>query len=171
MSARVPGRLQTLRRVFDQAARFILLTGLCGLIAIATMTIVDVLGRWAFNRPLTGSSDIAEATLPVVVAASIPVLITLRGQITIRFAEMVLPRRATFVLDVVAETLTLVVLLGMAVALGGYATGLFASSEVTWIISLKLWPTWSCFGALIGFAAIMQAFVLIETISGRDAQS
>ncbi|MEN2977650.1 TRAP transporter small permease (plasmid) [Tistrella bauzanensis] len=156
--------------VLHQTARLLLLLGLIGLIGLAGLTLVDVLGRWLFNAPLRGIGDIAEVALPVAIGASVPAVIVTRGNITIRFLDRLLGARAIAALDVAAGVVVLIVLAGMAYALGRHALALMWSGESTWLLRLPQWPSWTVFAGFFLVAALFQVVILgdaLRRLTGR----
>lgn len=156
--------------MLHQAARLLLLVGLIGLLGLAGLTLIDVLGRWLFNAPLRGIGDIAEVVLPVAIGASVPAVIVTRGNITIRFLDRLLGARAIAALDVMAGMVVLVVLAGLAYALGRHALALMWSGEGTWLLRLPQWPSWTAFAGFFGVAALFQAVILgdaLRKLTGR----
>ena len=145
-------------------ANFLLLCGLVGLVALAGLTCVDVLGRWLFNSPIKGGNDIIRVALPAAIGASIPAVMITRGNITIRMFDRLLPPRATAALDVFAGFVCLVALGAITVMIVERTADLVTSQETTWVIYLPLWPTWVLFSICIAFATLLQLVIFAQDL-------
>jgi TRAP-type transport system small permease protein len=61
------------------------------LVGLVLLTCVDVVGRYVFNRPLTGAFELSELAMGALVFASLP-LVTLRRQhVTVDLFDRLLP--------------------------------------------------------------------------------
>ena len=146
---------------FSQAvARIITLVGLTGLTLIALLVVADVLGRWIFNVPIEGTQDIIAVLLPVSIGASIPSVITTRGNISVRFLQNLLGQRIGQAFDVLSGVVGTMLLAFISWSFVKYTTDLARHNETTWILHIPTAPSWAIFTFLIGLSALFQ-FILI----------
>ncbi|MBY5935197.1 TRAP transporter small permease [Tateyamaria omphalii] len=77
------------------ASIFLTLSAVC-LVAIMCLTVVEVIGRYAFNAPIFGRQDLAQILLALAIFFAFPV-VTLRGeQIDVDLLDSVFSVRAAF---------------------------------------------------------------------------
>jgi len=64
---------------------------------IATITIIDVIGRYIFNAPLPGAFEIQEFTMAVLIFSGLPLVTSEKGHITVSLFDGVFRKsRAVF---------------------------------------------------------------------------
>ena len=98
-------------RSTDSASRF--LTGV-GALALAVMTLwtaVDVLTRYTLSKPLSGSIDLVECTLVLVVFLALPACFLRGEEITVDVVDHMAPVRAVQWLKLLGAFATLLFLL------------------------------------------------------------
>lgn len=82
--------------------------------ALVLVTVVDVVGRYMFNAPLTGAFELTQVLLGALVFAALP-LTTARGEhVEVDLLMHVLPKRTQRVLGVFAGFVSGLVLLAFA---------------------------------------------------------
>ncbi|MGE0746102.1 MAG: TRAP transporter small permease [Rhodospirillales bacterium] len=146
----------------DRAVRLIAAVGLAGLIALAVLTVADVLLRWLFSAPIDGAGEIAKLLIAVVIAAFFPAALAERQHIVIDFAKLLGPRidRA---LAVFADIVTLAFFAAVAWRFVLYTAELARSGETTWILGWPVAPWWIAVTALVAVCLPVQAAVLRRT--------
>lgn len=78
----------------------LILSALC-LVALMGLTVLEVIGRYAFNAPIFGRQDIAQILLALSIFLALPV-VTLRGeQIDVDLLDPLFSSKAAFFRDVV----------------------------------------------------------------------
>ncbi|WP_422180285.1 TRAP transporter small permease [Aestuariivita sp.] len=89
----------------------VLLTSvICGLllIALTAVTVIDVVGRYIFNAPLSGASEMTEFLLLGIIFIGLPAITLDDGHITIDLVTSQLPQMATSILAFFARLLSAV---------------------------------------------------------------
>ncbi|NQV54724.1 MAG: TRAP transporter small permease [Rhodospirillales bacterium] len=163
--------LANLDRRGTVAARWFAFLGLIGLVALALITITDVLMRWLFNSPIDGVADVGRLIVAVVIASFFPVAIAERHHVSIGFlGNLVGPQGAAW-LDTLAALVTSVffILLGWQFVL--YTIDLQVNGETTWLLGLPVAPWWAAatlFMLLCVPVQIVGFMVLFRAAKNRD---
>ncbi|CAH1653238.1 TRAP transporter small permease [Chelatococcus asaccharovorans] len=157
--------LERLERLSDRLARYSALAGLGGLMGIAALVTIDVLGRWLFNSPIRGSADIVTLLLPVVVGAAFPSVITSRGHIAVKFLSRIAGVRGADALEAFGNGIAMAALALIAWLSADHALRLMGSGETTWVLRLPLWPTWVAFCVLLAISTAVQAIVFFRDVA------
>jgi TRAP-type C4-dicarboxylate transport system permease small subunit len=129
-------------RATTRVTRAIALIGLTGLLLLASATVLDVLLRWIFNRPIVGLNDTHSLFTALVISSCFPLCIYKGGNITIRFMGSILGKRAKNILDVFGSLLTLIIFALMGWQLWRYADQLAQDGATTWILDWPISPWW-----------------------------
>jgi TRAP-type C4-dicarboxylate transport system permease small subunit len=109
MSADRPGR-------FD-LARLLTAAGAVALAVMMLWTMVDIVARLAFNRPLHGTLDLVEVTLVLVAFLALPECFRRDEQIKVDLFDVAVGRRGLACLRLLGEVATLVFLALLATTL------------------------------------------------------
>ena len=135
----------------------LLLEGVCAvtLFALMVVTCVDVFGRYLFNAPLTGSTELTELAVGVVIFAAFP-LISWRNEHVVvdildRFVPPFLHAARTLVFHIVAAT-GLIFIGGRIVTLAERSLGY---GEVTEFLAIPVGWMIYFFGAMCWLTAFM----------------
>lgn len=145
-------------------SQVIALIGLTGLLGLAFATVLDVLLRWLFNAPIAGVRDLSSLFIAIVIAASFPVCITERSNITIRFLGSALGPRCREILDLFGNAVTLVVLAVLSWLIWAYAVELSESNETTWILLWPVSPWYRGVAVIVGFCVLVEVSVILQII-------
>ena len=102
------------RSIIDLASRFLTGVGALALIVMTLWTVVDVITRYALSKPLSGSIDLVESTLVLVVFLALPACFLRDEQITVDVFDHVAPPRVVDGLKLLGAfaTMLFLVLLG-----------------------------------------------------------
>ncbi|HEY3917479.1 MAG TPA: TRAP transporter large permease subunit [Stellaceae bacterium] len=141
------------------AARRIASLGVIIVLLIALGTLLGVLSRWLFNRPITGYDEIVEMGIAAAVAATFPFCAASRGNLAIDILTQRLgPRRAARCELFGAFALLLFYGL-LAWQLGVYARDLNAQGQTTIYLAWPIAPFIWIVAVFLGLAAAAQAIV------------
>ena len=144
------------------------IVSMAGLFLIALLTVVDVGLRWAFNAPIEGQADIAEALLPIIIAATFVSTAWGRPHVGIRFAGAVLGRATRRVLDVLSD-LSIAVFLALIVAqFWRYAGEIANENRQTWVLEIPLYPFWYATAVLLGVTTVLQLLNVVANARAPD---
>tara|TARA_R110002126_G_scaffold50953_7_gene139928 strand:- start:369 stop:902 length:534 start_codon:yes stop_codon:yes gene_type:complete len=153
----------------------IAMIGVGGMLIVAVATLADVLMRWLFNAPFEGLEDIRKLVFAVVIASCFPAALAHGNNITIRFLGKWLGPPVTRVLEVVGQTLVLLIFAMMALRLTGYALDLQARGIGSLTYQFLEGPWWIAAAVLFWVCVPVQAWVLWRCLhalaTGRDVSS
>jgi tripartite ATP-independent transporter DctM subunit len=152
-------------------SRRIAFLGVVVMLLMALGTIVDVLLRWAFNRPITGFDEVVEMGMAIAVAATFPSCAAGRGNLTIDIlAERFGPRWSSR-LESFGAFGMLVIYVLLAWQVGVYANDLANQHAATIYLG---WPTspfiWTV-ALFLGVAAAAQVLVFVQSLRNTLRQA
>lgn len=90
--------------------KFVLVAGLL-LLAIVAVTVLDVFGRYLFNKPLPGGFELTEMMMALLIFVSMPVVTREDGHIKVDILDLVLPAGMRFYQDLLGSFVGCVVCL------------------------------------------------------------
>ena len=137
------------------------LLGILAGLALAIMALivfVDVVGRYFFNLPVTGSYELMFIALPAVTAR--------RQHVTVDLIDTVLPRRADRFLQGVVNLVCAVALGGMAWHLWILGAKAAEYGDVTSFLRIPLHPVAYGMAGLSGLAAIAALLSVVKAPNG-----
>jgi TRAP-type C4-dicarboxylate transport system permease small subunit len=152
--------LARLERLTKAAAQTLAAIGLSGLMLYALSTLADGTLRSLANHPLEWVRDLGGLVCAVAVACCFPLAFLERANITIRFAAILLGRRASRVLDALASVAVETAVVLIAWRLFQYALQVRAAHDVTFMLAVRIGPFWIAAAALMGVTALVQAVVV-----------
>ena len=149
------------------------------LVAILTLTVFDIIGRSAFNRPVPGTVEVTSMALVVVVFLAVAHSEDAGDHITIDLIYERLGEKARVVFDVFADIFGIVVLSLMAYRLYQFARRNIDSGAETPVLEWPVWPfvVIAALGALGYAAATIMKLILrlmglpFEVVDPRDEVS
>ncbi|MEQ1595442.1 MAG: TRAP transporter small permease [Casimicrobium sp.] len=147
-------------RWIERAALALAVMGGVLLMLIAAMTVVSVIGRAAFGKPVPGDIEVTQYAIAVAISAFLPYCLFSGGNLIVDFFTARASERVRRTLDAIGA-------FTLAFAMGLFAwrtfVGLFAvreSGETSMVIGVPLWWTYAgmapCF-ALATLAALALA--------------
>jgi TRAP-type C4-dicarboxylate transport system permease small subunit len=126
--------------------------------AVMMVSVVDVAGRYVFNRPLPGSSEITEILMAILIYAGLPLVSLRRGHIAVDLLDSLTPPAIARVRDAVVGLLSVFVLAIVAWRLWAYADQIRSSKDVTEYLRLPLAPFAYAMSVLAGIAAMIETY-------------
>lgn len=132
------------------------IVSMVGLFLIALLTVIDVALRWLFSAPVEGQADIAEALLPIIIAATFVSAAWGRPHVGIRFAGNLLGRRVRRVLDLISDLAIAAFIALIVVQFWTYAGEIAEENRQTWVLQIPLYPFWYVTSVLLGVTAAVQ---------------
>lgn len=164
MLARIEGLSQ-------RYCKWLALLGLIGLVAIALVTILDVIMRWLFSNPIDGVSDLYRVMIAVVVASFFPSAFAERGHIAIEFLSAVLPRTGRKWLAVFAAFVTFAFTIIMGWQFILYCMEVYETGETTWLLGINVTPWWIVATILLLISIPVQFIVFLAELAGDGSNS
>jgi len=150
--------LAALERLTLTATRALSVVGLIALMGLATMTLADGLLRWLLNRPIEGVRDLGGLAIAVAIASCLPVVLSERGNITIRLGASLDPLLGR-VLDALAALAVAAILAAVAWQIWIYAAKLGHARETTFVLQIPVAPFWYGVDVILWFAVLVQLVV------------
>lgn len=143
------------------------LSALC-LFSIMILTVVEVIGRYAFNTPLFGRQDIAQILLALSIFLAFPV-VTLRGeQIDVDLLDGMFSERSAFWRDRLIAVLVAVSLLTMGYWLFARAEKVLSRGITTELLFLPKYPLIYFIAAVVTATGVLLAVqCVVHAAKGR----
>ena len=127
------------------------------LFALMLITCVDVVGRYVFNSPLTGSTELTEIAVGIVVFAVVPVISSRNDHIVVDLLDPLFPARASFIRSVVINIVVCIALIFLGQRINVLAARSLSYGEVTEYLEI---PTgWMMH--FMGYVCWVTAFLVV----------
>lgn len=141
------------------------------LVAILGLTVLDITGRSAFNRPVPGTVEVTSMALVVVVFLAVAHSEDMGDHITIDLIYERLPKPAQWVFDVFADLFGVVVVGLLAFQLYHFTLRNMVSGAETPVLEWPIWPfvLVAALGAL-GYA-VATIMKLVLRLMGEPAEA
>ncbi len=139
-------------RVLNKTCRIFAICGGTMLILMSLMSLVSIVGRSVFDKPILGDYELVQTMSAIAVAMSLPFCQMIRGHIIVDFFTTGLPARVNGKLDIVASLVLAVAgfLFSWRIYVG--MIGLQSSGDASMLLNL---PTWW------GYAPMVPSFFLL----------
>lgn len=156
-----------LRSINRVAWLFALLGGLAAM-AVAGMTVVSIVGRALFGKPIEGDVELTQFGIAVCISLCLPWCQVHGGNIIVDFFTQNRSARSRAVLDAIGALMltAMTALLAWRSGIGAIAVG--KAGETSMLLGLPTWWNYALVApglALTGLIALIQAVLLLR---GRD---
>jgi TRAP-type C4-dicarboxylate transport system permease small subunit len=158
--------VKLIEKVITGAANSLAVAGLTLLLVLATFTLFDGLLRSLANYPLDIVREIGDLVVAICSACCLPIALLRKSNITLRLFEKVLPSTGARVIDAFADVLMTIVMIAMAWQFYLFGLKTMRANDVTWALNVPKAPFWFAVDAVLWVAVAVEAFVLIQTITG-----
>ena len=128
------------------------------LMALMTLTFVDVVARYVFNRPIRGGFEVTELLLLVLIFAGLPLVSHANEHVTMDFVDRLLPRRARTVVNRVVHLLVAALLGFMAWQVVIKAGRISSYGDATDILRIAYGPFVYFMAAMLALAALIHLY-------------
>jgi TRAP-type transport system small permease protein len=129
-----------LLRLFHGAAVASSAVSVIALAALAVVTVLDVGGRYFFNKPLLGAVEMSEFLMVVLSFGALALAELRNSHITVDFFVTALPERARALLEALAALLGIVFWSFVAWRAAVHANRIWHAGEVSANLTLPTWP-------------------------------
>ena len=129
-----------LARVFHGAAVASSAVAVIALAALAVITVVDVGGRYFFNKPLLGTVEMSEFLMVILSFGALALAELRDSHITVDFFVTALPERMRALLDAVAALLGILFWSFVAWRAAVHAHRIWIAGEVSANLVVPTWP-------------------------------
>jgi TRAP-type transport system small permease protein len=149
-----------LNRVLGAIAAFLIFSMMC-------ITVVDVIGRYGFNRPLPGASEVTEAMLAAAIFAALPLVTLENGHITMTLLTERLTPTGRRMQGALVSLFSVLVLSLIAWRLFRHAAQLASYGDVTVFLGLPRAPLAYLMASLAGLGAVAAGVLAVRCLRGR----
>ena len=132
------------------------------LLAMMALTTVDVVARYAFNRPLRGAFEVTELLLLVLIFAGLPLVSFTNEHAVMDFIDRVLGRRALRGLEGGVELVNAVLMFGLAWLVWGKADRIWAYRDATDVLRILYGPFVYFMALTLGLAGVIHLYKMVE---------
>jgi TRAP-type transport system small permease protein len=146
-----PGRKRHADAILGVAASAILL-------AMMLLTVVDVVGRYVFNRPLRGAFELTELMLLVLIFAGLPLVSYADEHVTMDFIDRLLSPRGQLVLRRGTQVISAVLMLLLAWLVWFKADRIWAYRDTTDVLRIVYGPFVYFMAVMIGLAGLIHLY-------------
>lgn len=140
-------------RLLRRADRVLGLIAALMLAAMVLLTCIDVVGRYFFNRPLTGAFELTEHAMGALVFASLPLVALRRQHVTVDLFDRFVPSAWRRVQNVVVDLIAAACTGAIAWRLWAKAMYMHAAGETTAVLQFAVYPL-VYFMAVLTFIAV-----------------
>jgi TRAP-type transport system small permease protein len=148
-------------RMFEAAAKGTSLVAVVALTGLVGVTVVDVTGRYLFNKPLFGAVEISEFLLVFLSFGGLALAELRNGHITVDFFTTMLPLRVRAVLDVAGAVLGFGFWAIVAWRALDHAQDVREAGEVSLNLGISTFP----FYAFVALGSVLLAVMLVGRIA------
>lgn len=162
--------MKAAEKIVTAAANSLAVAGLTILLVLAAFTLCDGLLRALANYPLDFVREIGDLVAAICGACCLPIALLHRNNITLRLFEKFLPPSGARIIDTFADVLMTIVMIGMAWQFYLFGVKTMQANDVTWLMNVPKAPFWFIVDAVLWVAVAVQAFVLIQTLTGKGIE-
>jgi TRAP-type transport system small permease protein len=130
------------------------------LFAMMSITAVDVIGRYVFNKPLGGGFELTEMMLAALIYCALPLVSKRREHIVIDTFDTFMSRAVKRWLDVFADVVCFLTLSGIGVLIFRRAARVAEYGDTTNVLKLPLAPLAYAMGTMIVIAALIHLVLI-----------
>ncbi len=153
-----------MNRALQAVTRALALAGGVFLVAAAVITVVSVIGRYAFGAPVQGDYELVEITCAVGVFLFFPYTHAVGGNIAAEFFTAALSERHRRALDVVNDLVFAAVALLLTWRLAAGLVEKYASGETSILIGI---PAWWAYAVAVPSMALLALVCLMRVAGGE----
>jgi TRAP-type transport system small permease protein len=129
-----------LTRIFQGAAIASSAVAVIALAALAVVTVIDVGGRYFFNKPLLGTVEMSEFLMVILSFGALALAELRNSHITVDFFVTVLPERVRALLEALAALLGILFWSFVAWRAAVHANRIWNAGEVSANLTIPTWP-------------------------------
>jgi TRAP-type C4-dicarboxylate transport system permease small subunit len=153
-----------LEALASRITRWIALGGLVAFVAVALVTIVDVMMRWLFASPIDGVEEVSKLVVAIAIAAFFPAALADRHHISITFLGKLAGPRGHAWLETLSACVTSVFFFAVGWEFVAYTAQVKDAGETTWILAWPVAPWWTVVTAFMIVCIPVQVVVFVAEI-------
>lgn len=143
------------RRRLETITGWIAIGGGMLALAVSTLVVVSVLGRWLFRTPIDGDFEFVEMATALAVFSYLPLTQARRGHIMVDTFTMRFSRATRDLIDAFWDLVYALMLGFCALALYFGTAGMFSNGQTTMQRQLPIWPSIGLSAVLCTIAALV----------------
>ena len=137
------------------------------LLGLMLLTVVDVIARYVFNRPLRGAFEVTELLLLVLIFEGLP-LVSLAGEHAVMdFVDRLLDRRGRQALVCMVEAASAAFMFLLAWLTWLKADRIWAYRDATDVLRIVYGPFVYFMALTLGLAGLIHLYKIVERAAGR----
>ena len=141
------------------------------LLLMMALTVIDVVARYVFNRPLRGAFEVTELLLLVLIFAGLPLVSHADEHVTMDFIDRMLPERALPVLIRAVHALVAAVFFFLAWQVIIKAGRISAYGDTTDVLRIAVGPFVYFMAAMIFLSGLVHLFKVFVPGERRAGQA
>jgi TRAP-type C4-dicarboxylate transport system permease small subunit len=141
------------------------------LFVLMMLTVIDVIGRYVFNRPLLGAFEVTEMMLAALIYCGLPLVSQRREHIVIDTFDHFMARGFKRALDIAAEVVCSASLFGLSWLVLGRAGRVAGYGDTTDVLRLPLAPVAYLMAVMLLVAAFIHLWLIFVPHREDDGQS
>ena len=122
------------------------------------LTVVDVVGRYVFNRPLRGAFELTELMLVVLIFAGLPLVSYADEHVTMDFIDRLLSPRGQVVLRRAMQAISAILMFFLAWLVWLKADRIWAYRDATDVLRIAYGPFVYFMAIMIGLAGLIHLY-------------
>jgi TRAP-type C4-dicarboxylate transport system permease small subunit len=158
------------RTIVTGMANAFAVAGLSLLLILAVFTLLDGLLRAIANTPIDLVREIGDMVAAICGTCCLPIVLLHQNNIALRIFDRILPPSGVRGIDTSAALVIEIVMIGMAWQFWRFGIKTMRAGDVTWLLNLPKAPFWFVVDGILWAAVVVQAFVLIEEMTGVRRQ-
>ena len=123
------------------------------LLLMMIITCIDVIGRYAFNKPLVGGVELIEVLLGVMIFMALPVISWRNEQVVVDILDPFVPPHVNFLRNILFNVVTAIALVVIGQRIWDLGVRASSHGEVTEYLHLPVGAIVSFFGLMCWFTA------------------
>jgi TRAP-type C4-dicarboxylate transport system permease small subunit len=157
-----------LKKTLDLLAKICAILGGLVVVAITLVTTGSIVGRWLFNAPLPGDTEVTEYGMALIVASFLPICQWRRANIIVDFFTARMSPQGQQRLDRIGA---LLIALMMAMIAWRTAAGALDQKSSGSVTMLLQWPEWIAYAMMVPPLALTAVIAVYMAITGGGGRS
>jgi TRAP-type C4-dicarboxylate transport system permease small subunit len=158
------------RTIVTGMANAFAVAGLSLLLILAVFTLLDGLLRAIANTPIDLVREIGDMVAAICCMCCLPIVLLHQNNIVLRIFDRILSPSGVRGIDTTAALVIEIVMIGMAWQFWRFGIKTMRAGDVTWLLNWPKAPFWFVVDGILWAAVVVQAFVLIEEMTGVRRQ-
>jgi TRAP-type C4-dicarboxylate transport system permease small subunit len=141
------------------------------LFGLMSLTTMDVIGRYIFNRPLRGAFEVTELLLLTLIFAGLPLASRAGEHVTLDFIDRLLGARGSLLLERAVDLVCGALILGLAWRVWVKAGKIAGYGDTTDVLRIVIGPFVYFMSVMIGLTGLVHVFKMFVPGSAQASQA